>query len=204
MQSHQLFNSAWKKTPLLVHCNHNKPKVSIGTTIAPRCPVTHPTYLPLETPVTRSSKSNLTIERPQVKRKIELTKWMKRPQSKRCSAVNRKRRLLVEYLEVRTLLAAGIPPFVDINPIPYPSAPGAGGFVTVGDEIFFAAVTDANGAELWKTNGTDQGTVMVKDINPGPSGSTTGAPISIGGVIEIVPPYGSYSSMFMTPGYKQQ
>ena len=32
----------------------------------------------------------------------------------------------------------------------------------------------AHGRELWKTDGTAAGTVMVKDINPGPNGSSTG------------------------------
>ena len=34
------------------------------------------------------------------------------------------------------------------------------------NELFFAA-TDGNGTELWKTDGTESGTVMVKDIYPG-------------------------------------
>ena len=37
-------------------------------------------------------------------------------------------------------------------------------FCNNGSEVFFAAYTDATGQELWKTNGTDIGTVMVKDI----------------------------------------
>ena len=37
------------------------------------------------------------------------------------------------------------------------------------NELFFAA-TDGNGTELWKTDGTESGTVMVKDIFPGGDG----------------------------------
>ncbi len=40
-----------------------------------------------------------------------------------------------------------------------------------GDVIYFNASDPAFGAELWKTDGTAEGTVMVKDINPGTSGS---------------------------------
>ena len=35
------------------------------------------------------------------------------------------------------------------------------------NELYFAADNGANGSELWKTDGTQQGTVMVKDINFG-------------------------------------
>lgn len=37
-----------------------------------------------------------------------------------------------------------------------------------GYKAFFAASDDANGEELWVTDGTPEGTHMVKDINPGP------------------------------------
>lgn len=44
-------------------------------------------------------------------------------------------------------------------------------FVKVGNTVFFAA-QDANyGLELWKTNGTLEGTSLVKDIKPGPLSS---------------------------------
>src|SRR6266545_251709 len=39
-----------------------------------------------------------------------------------------------------------------------------------GPGLFFAASDGVSGVELWKTNGTDAGTVCVKNINPG-SGS---------------------------------
>jgi len=35
------------------------------------------------------------------------------------------------------------------------------------NEIYFSAFTAAEGWELWKTNGTEAGTVLVKNINPG-------------------------------------
>jgi ELWxxDGT repeat protein len=36
---------------------------------------------------------------------------------------------------------------------------------------FFSGNTSSEGSELWRTDGTPQGTQMVKDINPGPSNS---------------------------------
>jgi ELWxxDGT repeat protein len=42
---------------------------------------------------------------------------------------------------------------------------------TIGNTVYFSARNAENGYELWKTNGTTLGTVLVKDINPGPNGS---------------------------------
>lgn len=41
------------------------------------------------------------------------------------------------------------------------------GLTELNGEFYFQANTPANSFELWKTNGTPAGTVMVKDINPG-------------------------------------
>ncbi len=44
-------------------------------------------------------------------------------------------------------------------------------FCVFNNELYFVPETSTNGKELWKTDGTTSGTVMVKDINPGPDGS---------------------------------
>jgi len=44
---------------------------------------------------------------------------------------------------------------------------GGGSLTELNGEFYFQANTAAAGFELWKTNGTPQGTVLVKDINPG-------------------------------------
>ena len=54
--------------------------------------------------------------------------------------------------------------------------PGAGrriisDLTAVGNQLFFEAYDGVHGVELWKTDGTTTGTVMVKDINPGAAGS---------------------------------
>ena len=54
-----------------------------------------------------------------------------------------------------------------------PYAPGSGfnpgsdpdHFKSVGQFIYFAATDNVNGRELWKSDGTEQGTVLVRDIN---------------------------------------
>jgi ELWxxDGT repeat protein len=49
-------------------------------------------------------------------------------------------------------------------PMPY-GAPSPTGLTTVGHTLFFAADDGLHGDELWKSDGTPTGTVMVKDIN---------------------------------------
>jgi ELWxxDGT repeat protein len=44
-------------------------------------------------------------------------------------------------------------------------------FIQLGSNVFFSGVS-GNGAELWKSDGTNGGTVQVKDIYPGFLGST--------------------------------
>lgn len=39
--------------------------------------------------------------------------------------------------------------------------------ININGTLFFAADDGVNGIELWKSDGTEEGTVMVKDINPG-------------------------------------
>ena len=52
---------------------------------------------------------------------------------------------------------------------------GYAGYLTsleaIGGTVYFTAYDTTHGAELWETNGTSQGTQLVKDINPGPAGS---------------------------------
>ncbi len=69
--------------------------------------------------------------------------------------------------------AAGTTLVKDITPIatagsipPYP-LPGPYDLTAVGSTLFFVANDRAHGHELWKSDGTDAGTVLVKDINLG-------------------------------------
>ncbi len=47
----------------------------------------------------------------------------------------------------------------------------ASSFVKLDNTIFFTAQDASYGLELWKTNGTSEGTTLVKDIKPGPLSS---------------------------------
>lgn len=47
-------------------------------------------------------------------------------------------------------------------------------FVLFNNQMFFAAQDSSLGSELWKTDGTSEGTVLLKDINPGFLGASPG------------------------------
>ena len=60
----------------------------------------------------------------------------------------------------------------DINPGPASAFSNVGtDFEVSGGQLFFAATNGVSGAELWKTDGTAAGTVLVKDINSGSADS---------------------------------
>src|SRR5262245_41955278 len=52
----------------------------------------------------------------------------------------------------------------DVRPGAMSSAPFS--LTAVNDTLFFSANNGVSGHELWKSNGTAPGTVIVKDINP--------------------------------------
>ena len=66
--------------------------------------------------------------------------------------------------------AAGTALVKDIRPafdyFPYSSHPY--GFRVFGGLLYFQATDDVHGRELWRSDGTEAGTVLVKDLNPGP------------------------------------
>jgi ELWxxDGT repeat protein len=59
--------------------------------------------------------------------------------------------------------------FVDIVKGAGSSSPA--NFAVLGNHLYFSAADGINGNELWKTDGTVTGTMMVKDVNPGATGS---------------------------------
>ena len=53
-------------------------------------------------------------------------------------------------------------------------------FASLNGIVYFSADNGSNGFELWKSDGTDAGTEMVKDINPGSGSSfSTSTPITV-------------------------
>jgi ELWxxDGT repeat protein len=79
------------------------------------------------------------------------------------------RRLIAEPLEPRLPLTISPQLLVDINGGAAPSSPGPA--TVIGSTAYFAATTSAGGTELWKTDGTPAGTLLIKDIQPGTGSS---------------------------------
>lgn len=50
----------------------------------------------------------------------------------------------------------------------------------IGNKMFFTATSDTEGLELWVTDGTSAGTVLLKDINPGSSSSAPANAVVMG------------------------
>jgi ELWxxDGT repeat protein len=69
----------------------------------------------------------------------------------------------------------------DINPGGQSSFPT--GFVNINGTIFFQARDPQFGHELWKSDGTEAGTVMVKDIRPGTIGAGATQLTNVNGVL---------------------
>ena len=54
---------------------------------------------------------------------------------------------------------------------------------TSNNSLFLAGRTETNGSELWMTDGTDEGTLMIKDINPGVENSDIRLMAEINGLV---------------------
>src|SRR5262249_53836235 len=54
--------------------------------------------------------------------------------------------------------------------VPGPAASSPGGLTAFGDALLFSASQPATGNELWRTDGSAAGTLLVKDVNPGTAG----------------------------------
>lgn len=59
--------------------------------------------------------------------------------------------------------------------------------LTIGNTVFFSAIDPALGRELWKTDGTVAGTVLVKDIASGTSGSSPTEFCNLNGILFLLP-----------------
>ena len=81
----------------------------------------------------------------------------------------RRRPLGLEALEDRVTPSLTPQMVLDINTNTLSSNPS--GMVAIGSTAYFTADDGVHGLELWKSDGTAAGTVLVKDINPGSASS---------------------------------
>jgi ELWxxDGT repeat protein len=73
-------------------------------------------------------------------------------------------RMTLEPLEDRRVLSVDLELLKDINTTSFPLSSGSGQVVDVGGIAFLVASTSAEGAELWRSDGTLEGTTLVKDL----------------------------------------
>jgi ELWxxDGT repeat protein len=67
---------------------------------------------------------------------------------------------------------------------PGAASSGPAGITAVGSTLYFSAYDDVSGQELWKSDGTAAGTVLVKDINPTAGfGGNVSYPTAINGTL---------------------
>jgi ELWxxDGT repeat protein len=84
-------------------------------------------------------------------------------------------------LEARALLSSTPAILADINPGSDSSNPAS--VVAVGSSTYFTAYDSTHGRELWKSNGTVAGTMMVSDIIPGNLDSNPGNLTNVNGTL---------------------
>ena len=83
--------------------------------------------------------------------------------------------------------AQGTPYLVqDIDTTPNASSVAVRAMGAVGARVFFGGQDAAHGAELWTSDGTEEGTVLVKDIRPGPQGSAVQSLTAVGDALFFV------------------
>ena len=64
-----------------------------------------------------------------------------------------------------------------------PYGSNSNNFINVNGTLYFTAYEFTHGKELWKSNGTEAGTVMVKDLIEGANGSYPSSLTNVGGVL---------------------
>lgn len=74
-------------------------------------------------------------------------------------------------------------PVLDINSTLSTSGSSPSSLIVVGSTVYFVAATPTTGNELWKTDGTAAGTVLVKDIRAGTGGSGPAQLTNVNGTI---------------------
>jgi ELWxxDGT repeat protein len=80
-----------------------------------------------------------------------------------------RRRLRLEPLEPRQLLAGTLELLKDIDPSGYYW--GIGQSAAAGDLVFFEVDDAVHGQELWRSDGTAEGTFLLKDLAEAPNAS---------------------------------
>src|SRR5262249_52324726 len=95
----------------------------------------------------------------------------------------RRRRLPLGMEALEDRLTPSLTPqmVLDINTNTQSSNPSS--MLAIGSTTYFAADDGVNGIEMWKSDGTADGTALVKDINSGSGSSTPSNLINVNGTL---------------------
>ncbi len=111
----------------------------------------------------------------QIRRSLQMSRGLKRNQNRKYSSP--------ELLETRQLLAADFQLLKDVNSRPGTSGSSPSSLTNVNGTLYFTANDGTNGNELWKSDGTNAGTTLVKNIRGGSSGSSPSSLINVNGTL---------------------
>ena len=119
-------------------------------------------------------------------RRSSAASWMMRRlgvQGRTSKARLRRRhpRLGAQQLEPRRVLSGAPNLIANVNSLPFSGSPQY--LTEVGSTLFFVADDGVNGSELWKSDGTTAGTVLVKDIEPGSFGASPTSLTAVGNTL---------------------
>src|SRR6188768_1419314 len=109
---------------------------------------------------------------------------------------------LLMFFALRTGAGGAAPPLMvkDINKVSVTMGSDPAGFAAAGTTVFFSAGDATHGRELWRTDGTPEGTAMVKDILPGTIGSQPRFLTSLGGVVYFEADSGTGGQLWKSDG----
>jgi ELWxxDGT repeat protein/VCBS repeat-containing protein len=113
------------------------------------------------------------------KHRSQITRRERRRRQQQSLRQRTARSLGVESLEAR-LAMSSVPILIDLNAA---GASTPSDFVEMGGVTYFVASNGTNGRELWKTDGTAQGTTMVVDLRAGAGDSNPTNLVNVNGVL---------------------
>lgn len=109
---------------------------------------------------------------------------------------------LVLSLNATPSLAATVSLLKDINPVPAPDDSFPRNYASAGDLAYFAATDGDRGVELWRTDGTAEGTFQLLDGCPGPCSGNPEVLAQSGGSVffHVFPASFGVADLWMTDG----
>ena len=113
------------------------------------------------------------------KHRSQISRRERRRRHQQASRSRGARALGIESLEAR-LAMSSVPILVDLNAN---GASAPSDFLEINGVTYFVANNGVNGRELWKTDGTPQGTTMLVDVNVGAGSSNPTNLVNVNGVL---------------------